>query len=93
MVPQVGVLADLCLPAPRAAQVSEYRDLWQQITFLFRGYLRGWLWIALLRRWRLLVRRCRADRDLPGLQIVYRGISWIGYVNAIRRSLDRKSVV
>ena len=28
MVPQVGVLADLCFPRPVRAQVSEYRDLW-----------------------------------------------------------------
>src|SRR5437879_2262798 len=29
-VPQVGVLADLCLSDDPPAQVSEYRDLWHQ---------------------------------------------------------------
>jgi len=28
LVPQVGVLADLCLFRESQAQVSEYRDLW-----------------------------------------------------------------
>jgi hypothetical protein len=32
--PQVGVLAELCLFAPRKTQVSEYRDLWHQAMFV-----------------------------------------------------------